>query len=272
MSPSSDIKILSADQFMRLNEAMAIRYLVDLAWSIEGHWNRPETRLQQIEYFRQCLADLGHSRHTSLRQLAKLAPKVTETMSLKHFLGIVLPIERQHTRGIRDEDFCIKEGDEPQAQQERIPLTLVLDNIRSAFNVGSIFRTAECLGVEKIYLCGYTPTPDDLKTKKTAMGCDSYMPWQWQQRTSDVLSRLGSEGITVIGVETVAAAPYHYSFDFPKPCALLFGNERHGLDAAVLSQTRHMIRIPVFGVKNSLNIGVALGICGYEVRRQWSGR
>lgn len=233
-----------------------------------------------------------------MQELGSLAPKIGPNATLRHFLTIVLPIERQHTRGLRDHEFLVLRPDDlgkecdgqsfdsvpassssskagalvtAPRQGARMPLTVVMDNLRSAFNVGSIFRTSECLRVERLHLCGYTATPDESKgqTGRAAMGADTMVPWEHAPRTHDVVKRLREAGVPVFALETVQGAASLHEFEFPSPCALLLGNERHGLEADLLSLCTAPVRIPCLGVKNSLNVGVAYAICAFEVARQW---
>ena len=151
-------------------------------------------------------------------------------------------------------------------------LTLVLDHLRSAFNVGSIFRTAECLGVGRLVLCGYTATPDDAQVQQTTMGAHAHVDWEWAPSAEAAVAALRARGTHVVALETVPAAPYAHEYTFPcgpAGCALVLGNERHGLPPALLAACDGVVRLPCRGVKNSLNVGVALGMCGHEILRQW---
>merc|ERR1719210_2463111 len=126
-------------------------------------------------------------------------------MDLRHFLTMALPVERQHTRGLRDDEFLVtRTEDAPSCAstisasasstastgKKRIPLVFVLDNMRSAFNVGAVFRTADCLCLHKIYLCGYTATPEDAKGQvaRAAMGAHEHVPWELRPRTLPLLA------------------------------------------------------------------------------------
>mmetsp|Transcript_105914 Transcript_105914/g.282080 ORF Transcript_105914/g.282080 Transcript_105914/m.282080 type:complete len:117 (-) Transcript_105914:142-492(-) len=101
------------------------------------------------------------------------------------------------------------------------------------------------------------------------MGADAHVPWSHSDRTRAVLQELRSQGVPVFALETVAdAAPVH-GFAFPSPCALLLGNERHGIEADLLALCTAPVRIPCYGVKNSLNVSVAFAVCVYELARQW---
>ena len=261
---------LTAAQFEALSPAMAIDHVVKLSWYIEKIWDDEEERRKAVAHLQCCLQSWQNQQNPALLRLSRFAAKLPPDMSLKHFLGVMVPIEREFSRGIRDDDFLIREGDAPAAPRSApMPLTIVLDHIRSAFNVGGIFRTAECLGISDIHLCGYTASADDAKTKKTAMGCDALVNWRWHQHAAEVLRALKDNGVFIVAIETAPDAPSLYDFAFPRPCALIFGNERHGIGRELLPLADELVHIPVFGRKNSLNIATAVGICGYEIRRQW---
>jgi tRNA (adenine37-N6)-methyltransferase len=139
-------------------------------------------------------------------------------------------------------------------------LTLIADNIRSSFNVGAMFRTAECFGVQDIILSGYTPTPESPATQKTTMGADVDINWRQTRRLADAASELKADGYELVALETVKTAVPLEAFRWPKKSALIVGNERFGLDPEQLRLADHIIRLPLAGIKNSLNVGIAAGI------------
>eukprot|EP01127_Copromyxa_protea_P017416 TRINITY_DN5300_c0_g1_i2.p1 TRINITY_DN5300_c0_g1~~TRINITY_DN5300_c0_g1_i2.p1 ORF type:complete len:202 (+),score=45.72 TRINITY_DN5300_c0_g1_i2:323-928(+) len=193
-------------------------------------------------------------------------------MDLKKFLILFLPIERKYSRGLRDDQIVITTQDHFKPAVEKIPLFLILDNLRSSFNVGSIFRTADCIGVSHMYLCGYTATPDQSDSiKKTTMGAEKVIPWSTHEETIDVVRKLKADGIPIFALETVEDSKVIFTPGIfpPSGCALILGNERFGIEANILKECDTVVSIPCNGVKNSLNVGVAFGICGYEVLRQW---
>lgn len=283
---------------MRKNKVACLSHLVRLAQRIERAWESEVLRFALLGTFREALLSLEGHKNKECADLAIYGEKMKNLdMDLKHFLVMALPIERQHTRGLRDEEFLVLRPDDlasapqsPQVQsdqslglprsldlpqeRQRLPLVFVLDNLRSAFNVGAIFRTAECLRVRKIFLCGYTATPQDNKgqTGRAAMGAEHYVPWEHRPKALQVLQDLRAEGMHVVALETVKDAVSVHRHDFPaKPgVAVVLGNERHGLEADILAECSAVVRIPCHGVKNSLNVGIAASICGYEVSRQWS--
>lgn len=255
-----------------------VRCMVELGHQVERAWDDECMRLALLEVFRECLLDLGSSRHEEVRWMGVLGRKMKSLdFSLTHFLNILLPFEREHTRGLQDYEFLatrITAADGSSGAAQERPrlgaLHIVVDNMRSAFNVGSIFRTAECLGAVKVHLCGYTATPNDAHVLKTTMGTHAHVQWAWAQSALETVAALQSEGVPTVALETVVDATRTYDFSFPKPCALLVGNEKHGLGPDLIALCTGVVAIPCVGMKNSLNAGVAVGMCAHEVMRQWS--
>ncbi|WP_413944613.1 RNA methyltransferase [Bdellovibrio sp. HCB-162] len=202
-------------------------------------------------------------------RLAELEKHLTPEMTLKHFVSFAIPFERLLHKNLQDDDFLIIENDKNETAEERLPLVFVLDNIRSAFNVGSIFRTAECLGAEKIYLCGYTPNPTQWKVEKTAMGTQEYLSWEEAPKLLECLEELKDEGYRIVALETAASAVDLYEPFETEATAFVLGNERFGLDPEILKVIDEVRIVPLRGRKNSLNVGVTAAIAGFEWMRQW---
>ena len=158
---------------------------------------------------------------------------------------------------------------EERSAIQRNPVHVVLDNLRSAYNVGSIFRTSDAGAVEHIHLCGMSAHPPHRKIEKTALGAFEYVPWTYYERTSDALEALHGQGITVVGVEVAPAAIPHTSFVWPSPVAIVFGNEVTGIPDKILARCDVAVCIPMQGYKNSINVATAFGIVLYEIIRQW---
>ena len=215
------------------------------------------------------LGALKNSADSKVSRLAEIQKHLEPGMSLKHFSAFAVPFERLLKKNLQDDDFLIVENDRATPAAEKLPLVFVLDNIRSAFNVGSIFRTAECLGAEKIYLCGYTPLPDQLKVEKTAMGTQVLLPWQEVPKIQTCLDDLRAQGYHLVALETAATALDLYSDFLAGPTALILGNERFGLDAELVQAVHEVRQIPLRGQKNSLNVGVTAAVAGFEWMRQW---
>ncbi|MDP8222433.1 MAG: RNA methyltransferase [Candidatus Lernaella stagnicola] len=154
-------------------------------------------------------------------------------------------------------------------KRQHHPLHVVLENIRSAFNVGSIFRTSDAAAVAQLHLWGYTAHPPNGKLAKTALGSMDYVPWSHTWDIQGAIAALKAANIPIVGIETQDDAPAHHSFTWPRPVALVFGNEVGGIDSATLAQCDHVVQIPMQGYKKSINVATACGIVVFEILRQW---
>lgn len=143
----------------------------------------------------------------------------------------------------------------------RQPVTVLLDNIRSLYNVGSIFRTCDAACVEKLILTGYTPHPPRKEISKTALGAEESVPWEYCKDAVDVVKKLKEQGITICAVEQTDSGRSYDSLtkkDFP--ICLIVGNEITGVSAELIALCDTAIEIPMHGVKHSLNVAVACGV------------
>jgi tRNA G18 (ribose-2'-O)-methylase SpoU len=149
------------------------------------------------------------------------------------------------------------------------PLVIVLDNVRSMHNVGSVFRTADAFLLERICLCGYTPQPPHRDIHKTALGATETVAWTYYPHTLMALGALKAEGYSPWAVEQVhgSIALQELSFTMDEKIALVFGNEAEGVQLSVLQQCDGSIEIPQLGMKHSLNISVAVGVVLWELCR-----
>ncbi|OIO32866.1 MAG: RNA methyltransferase [Candidatus Yonathbacteria bacterium CG_4_10_14_3_um_filter_47_65] len=150
-------------------------------------------------------------------------------------------------------------------------IVIILHNIRSAYNVGAIFRTADATGVSRMYLSGYTPTPLDRFGKKrkdvakSALGAEEYLPWEHHTKIDYVIKRLKRDGFSIVAVEQGVGAINYRSHKLHKKTAFLFGNEVRGLSQALLRKIDTVIEIPMRGKKESLNVSVAVGVVLFGV-------
>jgi tRNA G18 (ribose-2'-O)-methylase SpoU len=145
----------------------------------------------------------------------------------------------------------------------------VLDNIRSAFNVGSIFRTSDAGAVEHIHLCGMTAHPPHKKLEKTALGAFEYVPWTYHERTTDCLRELGENAIHRVAIEVTDRAVPMPEFSWPEPVAVVFGNEVTGINDRVMKHCDSVVSIPMLGYKNSMNVATAYGVVLYDILGKW---
>ncbi len=152
--------------------------------------------------------------------------------------------------------------------EKKFPINVILDNVRSALNVGAIFRTCDATAVEKLYLCGITPYPPHNKIPKTALGSIETVPWERSVETVEVIEKLKKAGNKIISVELTSDAVDYTEFNYEFPIALVFGHEISGVEEDVLKLSDGAIKVPMYGTKESLNVATTVGIVLYEVIRQ----
>jgi len=151
-------------------------------------------------------------------------------------------------------------------EQEKLPVVLVLDNVRSLHNVGSAFRTADAFAISKIYLCGISGTPPHKEINKTALGATESVDWEHVTQTAELARQLKAEGYQLIAIEQADRSVSLADFS-PVPnqkYALVFGNEVFGVEDEVMQLADTVIEIPQFGTKHSLNISVAVGVVVWD--------
>ena len=258
-------------KFKDLTDERKARILLDLIYKLEDSWE-DKNKTQLLSLFKDYFTwfNFYEIENALLKRLANLSFNISDKMSLRDLLDIAVPLERYLNLAIKDENMIkVKEGDDFNKEKKTFPLCFVLDHLRSAFNVGSLFRTAECIGVEHIYLVGYTPTPEDKGVQKTAMGTEKLVSWSTHNHMDEVFDLLDQKKYEVIALETVETATPLNQFEANKNLALLVGNERFGVMDSVLKKVDQCIEIPMMGVKNSLNVANSLSIASFEIVRQW---
>lgn len=153
---------------------------------------------------------------------------------------------------------------------QKLPIVIVLDNIRSANNVGSVFRTADSFLLQSIYLCGITACPPNKEVYKTALGATETVDWEYFNNTQQALNTLIEQNYTLIAVEQVQNSTYlqHFTINKNTKYALIFGHEVDGVNQEIILQCSQSIEIPQLGTKHSLNIAVSVGIVIWEFSKQ----
>jgi len=148
-----------------------------------------------------------------------------------------------------------------------LPFSVLLNNIRSLHNVGSIFRTSDGAGVEKIWLCGITGYPPQAGITKTALGAEKRVAWEYRQDAINLLKELRAQGYQIVFLEQIdRSIPYH-SFTPRSPVCLVVGNEIEGVSGELLDLCDYAVEIEMAGIKNSLNVSVAFGVAAYHFRQ-----
>ena len=151
----------------------------------------------------------------------------------------------------------------------QLPVAVLLDDIRSLYNVGSFFRTADAVGIEKLYLSGYTGTPPHKGLTKTALGAEETVPWEHAAEAVPLVESLRANGWEICAIETSVHSVDLFEWVPRFPVLVMFGNECDGLAAALGERADRHIRIPMFGKKHSLNVGTAGGVVMYELLRKY---
>ena len=158
-------------------------------------------------------------------------------------------------------------------QVDKIPVWVVLDNVRSLNNIGSVFRTADAFRLEGIFLCGITATPPHREIHKTALGATESVRWEYREKTMEAISELKMKGCRILAVEQAEGAVMldQVQLSGDQKYALVFGHEIRGVEQQVVDMSDLCIEIPQFGTKHSLNISVAAGIVIWEIFRRMGG-
>ena len=145
---------------------------------------------------------------------------------------------------------------------------LIAHNIRSLYNVGTMFRTADALGVDQLFLTGYTGQPPRKEISKVALGAEDVVPWKHYKSTTHLIKKLKKEGVEIIALERNDQSIDYLDFKPKFPVALILGHEIEGVSSQLLKQADKTISLPMNGIKESLNVGVAMAVAGYHVISQ----
>ncbi len=151
----------------------------------------------------------------------------------------------------------------------KIRLHIILDNIRSAYNVGSFFRTADATGCAMLHLCGMTAFPPNTKVDKTALGATASVPWKYYKTTEEAIEEIRKQypEVKVYSVEIAPGSVDYRSVEYPNPIGLVFGHEVNGVNQFVLDKSDKIVHIPMKGIKESLNVATVAGIMMFEAIR-----
>lgn len=173
-------------------------------------------------------------------------------------------------RAVKDEDYREKSVTvfDKAAPVTRFPVAAVLDNLRSPFNVGSIFRSSDCFGVSELALCGICPKPPAPKIEKTAMGTTAFVTWKYFDKTSDAIIHYREAGFAVCAVETVASSRSLYALGSFEKTAFVFGNEEFGISEENIELCDFTMSVPLVGMKNSLNVANCYSVVMSEMMRR----
>lgn len=159
----------------------------------------------------------------------------------------------------------ISQAKKAVAGLKRNPLVLVLDNVLDTYNIGSFFRLADALAVEKIYLCGPVVTPPNIKIHRASIGTWKFVPWQHFDSTLDCIKQLKKEGYHIVSIEQSPKSIDYRRAKYKFPLALVLGSESKGISPQVISLSDQIVEIPLFGINISLNVLVAASVVSYHI-------
>ena len=155
-------------------------------------------------------------------------------------------------------------------ESDKSPIVVVLDNVRSLNNIGSVFRSSDAFSIEAVYLCGITAKPPHREIQKTALGATESVHWEYFAKTEDAIQQLKSESYKVFSVEQTESSIYLSAFDPPKneKLAVVFGHEVNGVDQKIINLSDGVLEIPQLGTKHSFNISVSVGIVLWDISQK----
>ncbi len=173
-------------------------------------------------------------------------------------------MSHDHFRKLTHSEIVARQVESMKAKH--LPLCVVLNSIRSLHNVGSIFRTADAVGVEKIWLTGITGYPPQSGIAKTALGAEQSVPWEYKEDILSLVKEIKGQGYQIVLLEQMQGAVAHDEFKPKTPVCLVLGNEIEGVGEQLVKLCDAAVEIPMAGIKNSLNVAVAFGVVAYHIR------
>jgi len=216
-----------------------------------------EDEIEQLRQFRQVLRQpfSSEERNVIAQHLLKL----------RHLLAAKIQ------QPLKESSLIILERDLPRPDPLVWPaeVVVVLDHLRSPYNVGAILRTMECVGLRRVICLGYTPKLESKQVKRSAMGCETVMQVEYESDGAIAIQKLQTQGFRMYALETIVPSTSVFTLDSvlpeqPAPLALVVGNEEFGVDERILGMADHLLHIPTFGTKNSLNVSIAFSIAIYQ--------
>ncbi len=257
----------SKKKFQSLSHTGQIHAINALSTALEESFEDTTLRKQYRDHILECISWMDVPLQDNVKQLAL----ALHDQSSPHALSDAIARFRL-SQGFTftDTQLSIRKGDgqrnaDPVMRERSQKVIVILDNLRSVFNIGSIFRTSECLALCEIWLCGISATPENPALHKTAMGTSEHVTWRHFPETQEAIRTAKAEGYCVYALETTQDSRSVFNTEFCLPLALVLGNESLGLAPETLALCDYHISLPVQGWKNSLNVAVAFAICAYQI-------
>jgi tRNA (guanosine-2'-O-)-methyltransferase len=261
-----------ARKLARLAPSRAWQHLLERLAAVERNWDEPARRARALGEARAFVREVEAAGvELPPGAAGDLGRRLARAPARHELLALIVPLERALDRVVRDADI-LPASDAPEPRDAPMPVRIVADSLRSAFNAGGVFRTAEFFGAEEVVLSGYSPDPADPRVARAAMGTDGRVAWSRCRTAGEALARLRTGGAFAVALETGPGHPPISALELRFPCALLVGNERFGLSPSVVAGADARACIPSFGAKGSLNVVAALAIALYELRRHFDAQ
>jgi tRNA G18 (ribose-2'-O)-methylase SpoU len=255
----------SKEKFLTFSLPEQLKAIDKLTLALEQAISEEPERKRLIEHILELCGSLKEAMPAKLSMFtAELNPHLSAHQVLNK-------LYYYHEKALRkDSLLSIRTGDgsvqaNPAARHKAAQITIICDNLRSVFNIGSLFRSTECLGIAEILLCGISAVPVHPNLSKTAMGTESLVAWQHFSETKDAIAYCKVKGMHIYALETVDEAVSVFDAVYSFPLALLIGNESLGIEASNLKLCDYYVTLPQLGWKNSLNVGVATTSALYQI-------
>lgn len=250
-------KDFSESKLLAMDLTKQFRVLYELASFIQYH-QHPTTssHFEKLKKYHKFLATTEDSK------MQKLHKEFVKIKALDYQFEIYLMIlERLLGQSKKEYDFLVRTDDQPKQNESKTPIICLLDSIRSAHNVGSMLRNADCFHIESVIMCGLTPPGDHPQVIKTAMGCEEVVSWEYFKNPIDFLKNQRKRGYQIWSIETGRQATSLYQLKTrADKVILLFGHEQFGLSLELLELSDKIVSIDLHGQKNSLNVATSQGI------------
>lgn len=256
----------SQKKFQGLDPQAQIKALDKLLSSLDEALSAGKPLNELIRNIQECLTWVAEPLPDNL---VKLSANLAKASSPREAELAIASFKASLGQSFKDSHLTLREQDgprfvNPQTLERAQQVILILDNLRSAFNIGAIFRSAECLGLQAIWLCGVCATPENPALVKTARGTTDKVAWRHFSETSQAVLAAKTLGYTVYALETAPQAGSVFTARYSLPLALVLGGESLGIGEA-LALCDEVVALPVQGWKNSLNVAVACAVCAYQI-------
>jgi len=260
--------IFSKKKFLSNSEQWQLQKLYEILCIIIRDWETASSIKNKSDFLQ--IAEYIVESNLSASKLENSIKSIKVDSSIYEYLALTNYLEENYHVVRKDSNLVSQQLDYKKENLKRLPVTIIMDNLRSAYNVGSIFRSAECFGINNIILCGITPTPDNSKVIKTSMGTEKYINWEYCHSTVEAVLDLKQRDNMIVALETAPDAISLNGYEFIFPLVIIIGNEALGVSSEVMNIVKHYIKIPLSGWKNSLNVSTAASIALYEVSNYFS--